>query len=391
MRLKMSLDYKKVSLFITPLLLLFFSGCAGGVANLKEIVVSATEKPSVEKPLNRAKLGINILRTNSDILYNMPISADAEWVDKLSAELTEIRKDELERKYISKDPFYGTVRVTDAFMGENTSPTDNVYNFYNRVDILYVKEPDMEELPGLELKKYREFTDAKLVQVEAINSSLYSNIGEAVISMTPDRFQDDLREARSEMEVASYNSIEKKGEIEKLEAKKMDTSVQEVELERLEKEEERREEAYFLLMERATEELKAEISLDNGKIALAKKLKSALEIVFAGANSANTLFLNASAKLGIYGLKPMQKELSILDSVKRTYAVRLTDKAQKVVRLLEKRVEAIKDNATYLFPYVGIGSYYAFKQKNLASKYEDIVNTIIEVYEIEQRQDRSSL
>jgi hypothetical protein len=384
--------FKKITLSVVTAGLLLSSGCAI-MDSAKEAIVASMEKPSIEKSLNRIKLGINIIRTNSDILYNLPISEDANWPEKVARDINETLTKYFQEKYLDQDPFYGTVKITDAQAGNLYSLSPLTLRFYNRVDVLYSKKPNIDELPLFDLKKYREFSDAKLIKVEAKRGKLYPNVEKAVLSLVPESRKDELEVSNNELNLANRDVLFKKAEIGELEMfleinkgsqsapeKMRELEVAEFELKQLEEIASQKKDIYFQLIDNSVEILRTDISLNENLYKLAKKLSLALENVSSGSLQAGTLFTISLVRID-QDLKSYDAEMANLMKAQLRFAQNITAKGKKISELLNIRAGSIKDNAMYALPYLGVGSYFAVQQQLLASKYKDIVNIVIEAYE----------
>jgi hypothetical protein len=187
----------KLSVFTLLLVIIGISGCA----SFKEMAISTMEKPNLEKQLNRISTGINIIRTNHDILYNMPLSVDSEWIDKIANDVDNETRNAIVRS-LANDPYYATVEFTDKLAGDSTmqlykamsgshiTPTDII--LFNRINILYETHPDVYYMPT-SIDEYKEFRNVDLNQVEALSGNLYKNVDQAVISLIPVELQESIK------------------------------------------------------------------------------------------------------------------------------------------------------------------------------------------------------
>lgn len=390
------------------LLLSFFvlftvTSCARIVNFVKEVGIAVLEDPNVEKQLNRISLGINIIKTNHDILYNMPVSSDAKWVDKIVAEITDETKKRIEEQ-LKKDPYYATVAFTDRIkkQRQNASGINNLfgeispltYQFYNRMNALYKNSNklDVYQAPTC-INEYKQFKDSKLIKVEAKKGIRYPNVEEAVIALTPD--PDTLKDARSEWNEKMVVVAELKQTTSELEAfidddnnigsseleeKKEELAVKEVELENAEKSADEQESIYSALLKEAVVMLESEYEPE--KVPLAKKLDKLLEAVDTGATQAGVLFATAIAKM-TSSIEQMESELKVFEDVKLASWFHGND---TIIQQMNYRQDRIVKNAIYAIPNITIGSYYAVKQSLVAGKYQKIVKVILDGYEAEQKQ-----
>jgi len=403
MKFKKMAQHLLLSLFV----LFTVTSCAGIISSLKETGSAALEDPSVEKQLNRISLGINIIKTNHDILYNMPVSSDAEWVDKIVAEITDETKKRIEGQ-LKEDPYYATVAFTDRIkqQRQNKSGINNLfgeispltYQFYNRMNALYTdidihnNIPDIYQAPTC-IDEYKQFKDVKLIEVEAQKGTRYPNVEEAVIALTPD--PDTLKDARSEWNEKMVVVAELKQTTSELEAfidddnnvghseleeKKEELAVKKVELENAEKSADEQESIYSELLKEAVVVLESEY--DPERVPLAKKLDKLLEAVDTGAVQAGVLFTTAIAKM-TSSIEQIEFELKVFEDVKLASWFHGND---TIIQQMNYRQDRIVKNAIYAIPNITIGSYYAVKQSLIAGKYQKIVEVILDAYEAEQKQ-----
>lgn len=237
-------------------LALFNSGCSA----LQETLASQTEIPSVENQVNRAALGMAIVRENHVIANKMPISADAEWPTLVNADISDEQKQFINQA-LMYDPYYATKHYSEPIqrqmlgsgalmtqlLGDNANLVAMIadqtvsplaYRAVNKLDTLfanpnlkpreqyatdeeYIKArtknwPDMFDFEA-SAANFLDFRTGKIREIEATSGDFYPTIGEAVIALAPVNMQKDLESANKEMneafgEVASLES--QKGELE---------------------------------------------------------------------------------------------------------------------------------------------------------------------------------
>ena len=411
------------------------TGCAGVIDSTSESASAALEDPSVEAQLNRINTGINIVRTNYDILYNMPVSVDAAWVDEIINPISGEKRAMIARS-LAYDPYYATVEFTNRISGKKTlakiSPLD--MQLFNRLDALYVERPNIYFLPT-SIDEYKQFKDAKLKKVEAKGGSLYKNVEEAVIALAPEDFQDSLNSAKGEFNEQTNKVLAIKGEIGDLEAfidddanknsseladKKAQLPVKEKELEEAEKVQDEKEKIYFELLAKAA--VAMESNYDESKVPLAQKLDKLLEAVDTGAFQTGSLFAIAMVQIPRF-MGQLDQELAVFDRVKNAawfnsmtsngranakYRIqkpsyecvdvdsgsvvddKLCAPGGMLKAFIEMREERLAKGAIMALPNIAIGSYYAITQSSLAGKYQDLVDAVVDAYEADQEQKEAA-
>ena len=377
----------------------FFTGCSIIKTGLIERILN----PSVEASLNDINVGINIIRTNHDILYNMPVSVDAEWVDQI-LDMPSNQTQKIQQILRTADPYYSTVgltkRIQSGSQGGNVIIIDYIptltLEMYNRIDSLYTEWPDVYCLPR-SINEYKQFPNGRLKEVIAVKGRLYQNVENAIIDLSPDSFRQDLINAKDEWQeksnVVSYFKQEC-AEIEafiknkanknsfELNSKKTELETKKEELKVAVKNEAEKKLIFFELLKRASVEIKS--NYDPSKVTLAKKVSKLLNIVKNGANEAITLF--GVGSFGIYSsLSQLKEELKVLEQVKVASWFHVECKAnQKLREFIDMRKNRIAKNALLAIPNVTLGTYFAYQQSSLARKYDDFADTIIEAYNAEK-------
>jgi hypothetical protein len=379
----MKLLKKNLTVSLSILTLLLFTGCAGAMSSLKEGALAAMEKPSVEKQLDRASLGINMIKTNQDILYNMPISEDAKWVDEILESPSAQREKEIQTQ-VKNDPY------TASYYLSGISQSPIMIDFFRRLNALYEIDKmlysDLYEAPK-SMNEYVEYKHFKLKKVEALNGKLFNNVEEAVIALTPDDTQEGLKSAKDEYKnaieqvlvlkdaignIESYLSDDKNEKANDLEDKKAELSIKEKELEDADEIADEKEKIYFESLKLAAEAIQS--NFDESKLPLAKKISKLLDVVNAGTLQAGTLFTIALLKTP-GALSQISDELASLNVLKAGAAMQGGD---KVVKSVDLRTQRITSNGIYLLPNLGVGAYYTMKQTSLAKKYQDVVGAYLD-------------
>ena len=373
-------------------------GCAGAMASLQESVVGTIEFKSVERQLNRAAMGTAITRTNATILFDMPVSENAAWVDALGDDLSQSEQRRIANDLLENDPYFATAAVTDMIVAAQVErvapmfntfigPTQMNYILEKRLSVLYEKKPDIYALPE-SMSEYMTFKGVKLREVEATTGDLYPNVETAVLALLPVTFKEDVDAAKRAFDETLLNVSSAKEELGDIKTQLLENksagyavddldaqkAVKEKEIEELEAVAQEKEEIYFALLDRAVDAM--EKDFDGSKIALAKKLKKLMTTVHAGALQATTLFMVAGVKLYLsYDI--FDEEIAAIAGTKGIGAI---SRSRKLSRFIDIRIERLKNNALMLVPNVGVGLYQSGAQKIRAAKYDTIVDVYIGLY-----------
>ena len=119
-----------------------------------------------------------------------------------------------------------------------------------------------------------------------------------------------------------------------------------------------------------------ERDFDAGKIKLARKLNKLMNSVHAGALQATTLFTVAGIKLYLsYDI--LDEEMIAIAGTKGVGAI---SRSNKLLHFIDIRIERLKNNALTLIPNVGVGLYQSGVQKLRAAKYDEIVETYLDLF-----------
>lgn len=403
--------YNRIASFILGLTIILMQGCAA----TGETMITLLETPTVEASANRSAVGASEIRINNYIINHMPISADAEWPSLVNKEATD-EQNKIVRNGLKEDPWFATRHYSDPvqrkMLGGSISPgiSPLTYDAYKKISILY--GPDSGNWPNVlkyssDLDQFLEFVDSDEKQplpVEAKQAKLYPNIYTALISLMPVNFQKDLKVSNQEMQQAF-------SEVAKLKAEKADikhrldedsqtndepldedeikileeqVEVLEVQIEEKEKIADEKQDINFTLLDSAVEKLESEITLTSENVALAKNIQQALEAVKSASLESGTLYtLSLASLIGKNTLANFDKEL--LSLAEATAYVPVSKR-----HLMKQRIVRLKDNLLYLFPSIGMGSYYAIKQYNLASKYSSVTEVIISASDAQSEMNATS-
>lgn len=393
---------------MTKLFLAFFIELFSVVLNadfiegLSESSSAALEDPSFEKQLVRINVGINLIRINTDIIENMPVSADSKWVEKVIAPVNRRVVNGLEA--VRNDAYYSTVRITNAILRKplsvRMSPLES--RLYWQASVIYKNSsnghpkysiPDMNVFPDVsDTKTYTSFRAAQngkkisLIDVEASSSNLHSNLEEAVISLLPEDMIESVILAKNEYRDALDMVGEAKSKIAKIETfleddtnqntKKLDLkqeelAVAEAELEEREKIEDNAQERYFTLLENGAQAIEA--NFDPSKVNLAKRLNDLLEAVDNNAFAAASMFVSATAGM-TRGYGVINKELRAIATAQALTALTRSKK-----EFITKRYNRMLTGTLLAVPNISIGTYYAYAQTSSIAKYQDIVDVFLSV------------
>jgi hypothetical protein len=373
---------------------------ANFIEGSSESTSAMIEDPSFEKQLVRINVGINLIRINTDIIQNMPVSADSEWVDKVIAPVDYKLVNNLDA--VKNDAYYSTVRITDALLGKNIairmSPLE--HRLFWQAATLYKNPsnghaefeiPDMNVFPDVsDTKTYTSFKAAEngekiaLIDVEAASGNLYPNVEEAVIALLPEDMIENVTMAKNEFREAIRVVGEQKSLIAELEAwldddandnspdraaKEEELAAAEAALTEKEAAEEATEEKYFTLLASGAEAV--ESNFDPAKVPLAKKLDALLDAVDNNAFGATSMFAAATAGMA-RGHGMLDKEL---EAIRRAQV--LTNLVGNQKEFIGERYARMLTGTLLAIPNIGIGTYYAFSQSSTAGKYQDIVAAVL--------------
>ncbi|MEA2100137.1 MAG: hypothetical protein U9P72_08405 [Campylobacterota bacterium] len=386
------------AIIATPSLSLAASG-SGFIEGSSESTSAAMENPTFEGQIARINVGINLIRLNTDILERMPVSADAQWVDEVVANITsKMYAKTLRTKAVREDAYYSTVGLTNFILRRpaiSVSPLSA--RLFYEASIIYKNEsngnpdfriPNMNVFPDItDMKTYVTFNgDSKveIIDIEA-ETGFHRNVVEAVISLLPEDLKEEVLESRKEMKsakkvLADYTS--QKGQLDAWldddsnagspEISKKEEALEIAEASRVEAETEfeAKEDAYLLLLANGAETI--EVDYDSSKVELAKKLDKLLDAVDNNAIGAISMFTSATAGM-VRGYATISDEMSAI-----TRAQQLTSLVGNQKQFLVERYERMLIGTLMALPNITIGTYMAISQSSEIGKYQDIVNKILE-------------
>lgn len=384
---------------------------SGFVEGSSESTSAAMENPTFEGQLARINIGINLIRINTDILERMPISADAEWVDKIVADITpQMYKDTRNTKAMREDAYYSTVGLTNYILRRpaiSVSPLSA--RLFYEASVIYKNEanghpnfnvPDMNVFPDItDMKTYVTFKDdskVEIIDIEA-SSGFHRNVVEATISLLPEDIKEEVLESRKEVQTAKEdfdNATSKVGQLNEwldddanagspdVEEKKAELETTEVEKNELETVFEAKQDAYFLLLENGAEAIKSDY--DSSKVPLATKLQKLLDAVDNNAIGAISMFTSATAGL-VRGNGTISDEMR---AIMRAQA--LTNLVGNQKQFLVQRYERMLVGTLMALPNITIGSYKAYSQSSEIGKYQAVVDAILEGAQAEKEAQEAS-
>ncbi len=395
---------KIISSSLLIVFVLFINGCSA----LKEGLSSSMEVPTLEKQINRVSIGMTIVRQNKLMLEEMEISADALWPQKMSRDIDRKRKHYLS-KLLNYDPYFATVKYTDIIQRDmlgfgksmqnkkdgvkfaalilNKKVSPITYTAIDKIEILYGE--DTKNWPEIfEASNSLDFNSTKTRDIEAIKGDVYSNIGEAILSLTPLNFQKDLELAHIEMQesvslVLSLKTTE--GNLKsKLENGTDEASqikdklrVLDVEVDDAQRIADEKEQIYFTLLDGAKIALESDINLnDVNYIHLAENINRVSKEIASSSWDTYTLFGIALKKIEANQmLSNLSLELESLARAKLYVPMPLQKK-------YNRRISRLVKNSLYVLPNIFTGSYYTYKQSKVAKKYREFTDVIIEAYSL---------
>lgn len=398
------------AIIATPSISMAASG-SGFVEGSSESISAAMENPTFEGQLARINVGINLIRLNTDILERMPVSADAEWVDEVVADITsQMYKETLSLKAVREDAYYSTVGLTNAILGRQAIPVSPLSaRLFYEASIIYKNAkngnsdfnlPDMNVFPSIsDMKTYITFKDdskVEIIDVEA-KTGFYRNVVEAVISLLPEDLKEEVLEAKKEMQNAKdifsdATSIE--GQLDAWLDDDVNSNSPEVaekeealELAKVKKDEaekafESKEDAYLALLESGAEAIGTDY--DSSKVPLAKKLEKLLDTVDNNAIGAISMFTAATAGM-VRGYATASDEMKAINQ-----AQQLTSLIGNQKQFLVERYERMAIGTLMAVPNITIGTYMAISQSSEIGKYQDIINKILEGAKAEEEAAKAS-
>jgi len=399
-----------VVIITTPSIVSGASG-SGAVEGSSESISAAIENPTFEGQLARINIGINLIRINTDILERIPVSADAQWVDKVITDITpQMYKDTLNTKAMKRDAYYSTVGITNFILGRAAIAVSPLSaRLFYEASIIYKNEangypnfnvPDMNIFPDItDMKTYITFKDdskVEIIDIEA-SSGFYRNVVEAIISLLPEDLKEEVLESRKEVQVAKEdfdNATSKVAKLNKwldddanannpdVEDKKAELEISEAKKDEFETIFEAKEDTYLLLLQNGAEAIKSDY--DSSKVPLATKLQKLLDIVDNNAIGAISMFSAAAAGL-------VRGTGSISDEMRAIMAAQaLSSLVGNQKQFLVQRYERMVVGTIMAFPNITIGTYKAISQSTEIGKYQEVVDAILEGAKAEKEAQEAS-
>ena len=394
--IKKIVNSSKIFLFIGVLMLSPIGMSANFIEGSSESTSALLEDPSYEKQLVRINVGINLIRINTDIIENMPVSEDSEWVEDVISPVNFEIVNSLDA--VKNDAYYSTVRITNALLGKSASIRMSPLEarlFWQASKIYKNGEegynlPNMNVFPDIaDSKTYTSFNIGKeskvaLKDVEAKSGNLYNNVEEAVISLLPedmienvstvkDEYKEAIRqvgEVKSKIaELEAWLDEDENSESSDIEAKESELETSKAELEEKEATQDTAEEKYFTLLASGAEAVEA--NYDPSKVALAKKLDLLLDAVDYNAFGATSMFVSATAGI-TRGYGMISKELQAINT-----AQALTNLVGNQKEFIGERYKRMAVGTILAIPNIALGTYYAISQSSSVGKYQDIVGAVL--------------
>ncbi len=379
---------------------------AGVVEGLSESTSAGLEAPNFEHQLVRINTGINFTRLSHDIMHNMPISEDAEWVDKTVANMdTQMVKDTLALDEVRNDAYFSTAFLTNAILRRpvlHMSPA--IIRLYYVASIMYKNKsnghpefhmPDFNEFPDVtNLKTYAQFKEnpkVELIDVEAKNGNVYKNVEAAILALLPDDIQERAQLALDEKNVILVDFQASRANVALLESwldddkhindpdlenKKRGLALAEEKDSILEEKYNKKKDIYLAILDQGA--LHIEANFDVSKVALARKIEKLLELVDDGAINAISLF--GAATIGIYkGYGEVDKEMKAI-----LVAQALTSLVGNQKIYLVERYKRMVIGAVMAIPNISVGTYYIIAGRGTISTYKDVVGSVIDGAEAQE-------
>ncbi len=364
----------------------------GSSAGSSESLFALVEAPNVETQLNRLNVGVNLLRVSNVMLYDVPVSQDAAWIDTAADEISAARSEQIMQSAPVRDnPYYATIALSNAFLGQFTlsSLTPVGFSMYNKLFSVYknplnsqskdYRTPELYAMPNIfDAKSFSSFPSgggAEIIQVEALSGTLYKNAYEAAFSLCPESFQEDLRQSLAAYKDLSNAYEDLSAQIEAMKADKEPTSeirAKQAELDSLKKDLSAKQQIYEKTIKNAASALA--LDLDPTRAPLAHKLDKLFDALQKSALEAMAVMSAASIHLAKNGFASLEDELR---AITLAGAVASATRMQK--NNLERRAKQLAINAIYALPNLTIGLYRAGvlyfeagRLKNLTSKFKDI-------------------
>lgn len=380
-----------------------------------ETTFALLEPPNVETQLNRIDIGINVIRINNVLLNDVPISADATWIDNIinppKGTYMAISRSPL----MTDDPFYTTVGLSNTAPGLKSLAfgveTPITSSFFEQIIAIYknpfntkgeraYKFPDVHAFANvLDPSTFTSFPEGKegeLIEVQAIRSRLYKNISEAVLELCSLDDQDELKEARAnyqesvrqastiESRIASLqawiNDRKNSSKSGEKEEKKEEIGIKEVELDRAKTKLEQDKDIYEEVLKKAADTIDDNIDVE--KIPLAKKINALLQIISSNTAQALSMFGAATLSFTKNGFNTLDQEIAAI-----TWAMAITKSKQKHL-FLEYRMKRLLVNSVLAIPNIAAGIYQASAQSFEVDYFEKITSAYVKAGKILEKETK---
>jgi hypothetical protein len=379
---------------------------AGFIDGSSESSSAYLENPSFEAQIARINVGINLVRLNTDIIERMPISADAQWVDKVSHVMTtDMYKETIHSDVIKNDPYYSTVLLTNVILRRPAlSVSPLTARMFYEANTIYKNPtngykgyhiPNMSEFPSVKnLKSYVTFKEdpkVAIIDVEASKSKRYSDVVKATIALLPDGLQEDVNSAKKDYveqkkvyekalqatkDREAWLDDDKNAHDPQYATKKEELKTLQADQDAKEAVMDKKEEAYYMLLDSGAEAIAS--NFDESKVPLAKKLEKLLDTVDNNAIGAGSMFVSASVGM-LKGYGELQKELKAIVA-----AQALTTLVGNQKEFLIERYKRMGIGALMAIPNIAIGTYYATSQSSEVGHYQGIVDSVLEAGKVAQ-------
>ncbi len=411
------------TLFVAAVLF-FNTGCSV----IQESMASQMEVPTLEIQANRVAIGMTLVRENNIMENKMPISSDAKWPLLIASDLNATQK-KLIADLLMQDPYYATVHYStliqrqmlgsSALMKQfgdyghmaatllDRSISPLAYEAFGKIIILYGKNP--KNWPkvfdfGASLSNMLEFNSGTMIEIDSPGGDVYENLHQALISLAPVNLQKDLQSAKDENDDAESNVLYLKADIgtikTQIESKKdkegqkeltrfdiqnlqQQLALKEEELHQAESIADEKEAIYFELLDQIPLALQSGIDVsDKAYGRLARNINIVAKEIDSSATQAYGAFSIALTNIVTNNiLAKLPKELFSLALAKANVPANLQSK-------YDERVLRIVKNSLVLLPNVFVGIYYANKQSQVAKKYTQITDQIVEIYDVNAQQEQ---
>ncbi len=410
--------------FFVVIGIFFSTGCSV----IQESMASQMEVPTLEIQANRVAIGMTLVRENNILENKMPISSDAKWPSLIAQDLNKTQK-QLISDLLMQDPYYATVHystliqrkmlgssalmkqfgdyghIAATLLDQSISPL--AYEAFGKIVILYGKNP--KNWPKVfdfsaSLSNMLEFNSGTMINIDSPSGDVYDNLHQAVISLAPVNLQKDLQSAKDESDDADNDVLYLKADIgtikTQIESKKdkegqkeltqfdiqnlqQELALKEEELKNAESIANEKQAIYFELLDQIPIALENGVDVsDKNYGKLARNINTVSKEIDSSATEAYGAFSIALTNIVTNNiLANLPQELFSLALAKANVPANLQAK-------YDERILRIVKNSLVLLPNVFVGIYYANKQSQVAQKYENITEKILEVYDVYEEQNK---